>query len=94
MNNIKLLGKRLRVIEEAVNKTQNGIVIPEKHMGHGPKVYRILQLSPELEKRSPESDLPYFRTGGRVVCYSYTEGAVDLEDGTKIINESQVVMLL
>jgi co-chaperonin GroES (HSP10) len=54
-------------------------------MGSGPKVYRVLQVSDKCAVAKP---------GDRVLCYSYTEGAIKVEDDKKIIGEDQILAIL
>jgi co-chaperonin GroES (HSP10) len=85
---MKLLGNRLLVKPVLVKQSLGGILLPEAsqelwHLG-SVKMFDVLQVAPRVEAQP----------GDRVLCQSYTDGALQLDDGTAIMDERLVLAIL
>lgn len=86
---MKLLGNRLLVKPILQEKTDGGIHIPaqaqERTRFGGPKLWDVLQVGTKQTEVQP---------GDRVITFSYTSGALPLDDGTSIVNDADVLVIL
>lgn len=86
---LRILGNRLLVEEVVAIKSEGGIHFPETAVNHyqhapGAKLYRVVQLGDKITEP--------VRVGDRVLCHSYTEGAVPINGGaSQIIRENQII---
>lgn len=86
---LRLLGNRLLVEEVIAIQSQGGIVFPETAVNHyqhapGAKLYTVLQLGDKVTEP--------VRVGDRVLCHSFTDGAVPINGGaSQIIREHQII---
>lgn len=60
----------------------------------GPKEYRVLQVGPGRRNRSGEPLPVEFTPGDRVICHSYTQGAVEVEPGKFVMDAGMVIAIL
>lgn len=86
---MKLLGNRLLVKIVRGLKSEGGIFFPPSAMDSarfgGPKLYDVLQ---------PGSKAAEVLAGDRVLCFSWTDGAQPLDDGTAIVSMDQVLAII
>lgn len=93
----ELLGNR--VLVERINPatTRNGIYLPESARDDintgGPKEYRVLMVGPGRTVNGCLIPVEC-AVGDRIICHSYTTGPVDLDDGTKIITDDQIIAVI
>ena len=91
---MRLLGNRLLVKEVLPGeKTDGGIFIPEQSRAAGQfgpsKLWDVIQVGPGRKGIALEP-LP----GDRVITFSYTSGALPLDDGTAIISEDLILAII
>ena len=87
------------LVEPIVEETsRGGIFIPESirsEFNSGPKLYRVLAVGPGRLLRDGVTRVPIeCSPGDRVLCHSYDNGPMPLENGQKIIPENQVLLVI
>jgi co-chaperonin GroES (HSP10) len=93
----QLLGNR--VLVERINPpaTRNGIYLPESARDDnntgGPKEFMVLAVGPGRVVKGKNRPVEC-QPGDRVICHSYTSGPVELEDGTRVITDDQILFVL
>lgn len=61
----------------------------------GPRVYQVIATGPgEWDKRKKRRRIMEIQPGDMVVCYSYTDGPIDVGMGLKMVTQNQVLLRL
>jgi co-chaperonin GroES (HSP10) len=93
----KLLGNRFLAQRVNPPTTRGGIYLPEivrddLNTG-GPKEWLVLAVGPGT--RCKGRMLPIeFGPGDRVICHSYTQGPVPMDDGSAVLTADQVLCVI
>lgn len=97
---MRILGNRLLVKEVLPGeKTDGGIVIPEQARAAGKfgpsKLWDVLQVGfPRADAEGKAGPALEAQPGDRVITFSYTSGALLLDDGTAIISEDLILAII
>jgi len=97
---MKLLGNRVHVrrVKRAKASTDGGILLPDIALDDlntgGPKEYEVLAVGPGRRNRSGDPVPVEFAPGDRVICQSYFTGAHEMPDGTFIISDDMIMLVV
>src|SRR4029078_1769360 len=76
----------------------NGIFLPDIVRDDintgGPKLFRVLALGPGRRLNAYERSVMHCEPGDRVIAQSYYAGPIDLPDGTKILPQKMILVVL
>jgi|SRR5215831_3995619 len=95
---MKLLGNRIHIKRVQPPTSIGGIYLPPIALDDintgGPKIYEVLAVGPgRMTKKGVRIPIEV-SVGDRILCHSYTDGPSDLEDGTKLITDDQVLLVM
>ncbi len=96
---MKLLGNHILVERvKHASKTAGGIHLPpilmDDHNTGGPKEFLVLDVGPGRRNRKGVLNCVECSPGDRVICHSYTTGAIELEGGRKVITDDMIIAVL